>query len=1495
MRIAAGILRWVGGGILVLLVALAGFAFILLRTQPGHDLFLRAALPQAARFVNGEVRVGGLRSEGLLRGFTLRDLSVADSAGRSFLLADSLRIRYSISDLLRRNIVLVPVDIWGPRVVVETLHGDSRSNVGRIMGSLDGGRPGAGISVSLRQTTIHDGEVLIRLPVDGSALSGRGVHERLEGEGGGNYRLLQFRQIEARVSDADLLGPALNGQSVRFEQLAFVGQLLEEPFTVTELRGDFLWEGSSVRLDFDRLWMPASELSGGAKLSWGTPEGVNIEADIQADVLQFADFQWLEPRLPAGGGRLSLRVFGPLNHTAWRIVGADLEAQGSGVQGELGFDLGPEVRFADTELEFRPLHLRELAAWLPQPLPFEGAVTGALHAEGALDQLHLSGQLSFEDADRGIPSSTAVVDGTLQVGEELGASDFSVTIEPLRYGTVRAFLPDLELSGEGSASIRATGQLGSSVQMSGELEHEGDGYRSQLSVSGTIQRTDEELTLALAATLDALSLDGLAAGLGRAFPVSGEVSGFVRAAGPISDLLLSGALITPGGPLEASARLDLRNPFSRYRVEASLEGFRLDQMDSRLPDPTVVTGEVLIDGAGIDPEDLRGTADLAIRDSRVGRAELAGLDARLRAVGGRLLVDELNLRSPVITVSGSGDLALREDQPGGRLSLSWAADSLSALRPILRGGEVIAADTLTQLEREILRLDGIDPDTLGAANQIALQGAARGEVILRGGVRDLEGEGFAEITGAAFGESSVMRSRADLKGNWRGAEDWIAEAIVGFDNLSLQRFEFARGSGRVSYGSSGVGDFDLSVEGLSAEIYAAEGALEGDSLGVEAVFRTLEIQLENEKWGLEMPTRVRLEASSIQTDELRLVGPSPGVGPEGAPASIEVRGTLDLERTSDFSMHVSGVDLGRLATVAQTERLPSGIVDLTVSISGPAGSPLMQGDVLVQDFALNGTALSRLEGTVQYEDLALQTLLTGDLNGRRLFTLEGRVPADLAFGEVEDRFPDRAIDLAVAVDSFPASTALAFLDALEEVEGSFDGQIRLQGTPEDLRPSGEIRLRGGGMSLPGLGLRPTALSVDLRVREDFRVDVQAQARAGGRAEITGTLGLANLTDPEFDLQLSASGFQAVDRRDLTAQIGGELTLTGPYSAPQVGGAVSVERGELFLEEFARGAEVIDLSDPRFFDVVDTSLVGVRPIAETAGNAFLRNLRVDVALTLEQDFWIRSQESTQGMDVEVGGDLDLTFDRPARELRLVGSLEAVRGSYGQFGRVFDVESGTVEFVGTPGIDPSLSIQAVHRLRREAAEPLNVIANVGGTLQNLQVTLSSDAQPPIPESDLISYMLFGRPSYALASGEISVVEGAAAGLVRATLSLGVSQLGSTFGRSLGVDYFSVSSAQQSGGFGAFRTPTGIFADTQIEMGRYVDENVFLAVTLRPLTGSGSLRRTQLPGARLEWRFRELWSAEGFLQDRLARLSAASFGELDNDFARVFGISLFREWGY
>ena len=1513
MKIAAKVLRWMGGSLLALLVIQASLAFLLLRTQQGHNLFLRAALTQAASYVNGELAVGRLTSIGLLRGFTLHDVRIADPEGRPFILVDSLRVRYSVSDLLRRHIVLVPADIWGPTVVLETLQGDAQSNVGRILGDMGASDPSpnqrllpfaqgqgsAGFSIALRQTVLHGGELLIRLPVEEPARSGRSVYEHLEGVGAGDYRLLVFDQIEARVSVADLLGPDLDGESIRLDQLSLVGQVLEEPFVISEFRGEVSRQGPGVQLEFDRLWLPGSELSGRASIDWGTPEGVWIEVEVDADVVQFDDFKWLEPRLPSGGGRMGLRVSGPIGRSAWRVVGADVEAEVEGgvsrMLGEVGFDL-TELRFTETELALRPFHLGALSAWLPEPIPFAGAITGDVRLEGVLDALQVGGEVSFEDADRGIPPSTVVWEGSLDVRDGLGASDVEVTVEPLRYETLGAFLPDLQFRGEGRARFRAQGELASNIQISGEIEHNaGAGLRSVMFVSGVVQPAEDDVNLALAATFDALSLDGIAVGMGRNLPVSGLVSGTVQATGLVSDLLLSSSLETPGGPLEASIRLDLREPYSRYRVEAALDEFRLDQITSGLPEPTAVTGELLIDGAGAGLEALRGSADLAISEALIGRAQLEGLATRLRAVDGRLVVEELELRSPLIRVSGSGDLALREDQPDGSVALTWSADSLAVLRPVLRGEEVIAADTLTQLEREVLRLEGIDPDTLGAVEQVALAGTARGELLLRGGVRDLEGEGFAELSGAVFGGSSVTRSRADLRGSWRGADDWVAEAVLDFDTLSVSTLTFAYGSGGVSFRSGGSGDFDLAIQGLDGQDYATEGAIARDSIGVGVALRSLEIQSEGEEWRMEAPSRIRFEGSSILTDGVRILGPRTSPSAGDGPASIQARGRLDREQESDLTVELSGVDLDRLSRVVQTESLPSGVIDLRFSLEGPAENPRMQSDVLIRDFALNGTALTSLEGTLRYQDLSLDIGVAAEQEGRRLLLIQGRIPTDLSFGVVEDRFPDREIDLAITVDSLPAATALAFLDVLEEVQGSLDGDVLIRGTADQPRPRGEIRLTDGGLSIPGLGLRPTALNAQLQVREDYRVEVEAQARAGGTAEVTGVITLEDLRDPEFDLQLSSAGFQAVQRRDLTAEIQGDLTLTGFYSSPQIGGTANVERGELFLEEFVRGAEVIDLSDPRFFDVVDTTLVAGRPVTELAQNEFLQNLRVDVALSLEQDFWIRSLESTQGMDLEVTGDLGLTFDRPARELRLAGNLQAVRGSYTQFGRVFDVQTGTVEFVGTPGIDPSLSIQAVHRLRREAAEPLNVLANVGGTLQAPQVTLSSDAQPPIPESDLISYLLFGRPSYALASGEVSVVEGAAAGLSTTILNLGVSQLGSTFTRSLGVDYLSVSQAQQSGGLGAFRSPTGFFADTQIEMGRYVGQNVFLAVTLRPLTGLGAFRSTQLPGARLEWRFREYWSAEGFLEDRLARQGRSAFGELDNDFARVFGVSLFRDWGY
>ena len=233
-----------------------------------------------------------------------------------------------------------------------------------------------------------------------------------------------------------------------------------------------------------------------------------------------------------------------------------------------------------------------------------------------------------------------------------------------------------------------------------------------------------------------------------------------------------------------------------------------------------------------------------------------------------------------------------------------------------------------------------------------------------------------------------------------------------------------------------------------------------------------------------------------------------------------------------------------------------------------------------------------------------------------------------------------------------------------------------------------------------------------------------------------------------------------------------------------------------------------------------------------------------------------------------------------------------------------------FLGTPGLNPNLEIEALNRLRTPYLdEPLNIFADVTGTLMAPRVGLRSDGSLPIAESDLVSYLIFGRPSYALATGQSAIVEGAAGSLLGAatgagvTLGLGVlsSQLGSVVARDIGIDYFAINQGLDVLPF-ASGSMSGSLAEsaawTEVELGQYVSNDVFVAVQLRPLygVGSSSLRPSSpLAGVRLEWTLGDLWTVEGFVEDRFARNRLPGFGSMLLDTEMVAGFFVYQEWGY
>jgi hypothetical protein len=282
------------------------------------------------------------------------------------------------------------------------------------------------------------------------------------------------------------------------------------------------------------------------------------------------------------------------------------------------------------------------------------------------------------------------------------------------------------------------------------------------------------------------------------------------------------------------------------------------------------------------------------------------------------------------------------------------------------------------------------------------------------------------------------------------------------------------------------------------------------------------------------------------------------------------------------------------------------------------------------------------------------------------------------------------------------------------------------------------------------------------------------------------------------------------------------------------------------------------------------------------------------LTVQRDSWIRSEL----MNVELNGELDVLYDRQSQDLALVGNLEAIRGSYaygyGYLTRQFQVEGGTLRFLGTPGINPDLDLRATNDIRTPQGERFSIVAGVTGTLVSPRVALSSE-EPGLTEEDLLSYLWFGRPSYALTSGQNQAFGTAvAAGIGTLGLSRLSNQLGTVVTQGLGLDFLDyLSITQQDMGVLGAGNVGGAFSTTVLETGFYLADDVFVTVLIRPVgQGAGSDR---WPGLRFEWQPSESYTIESYFEDRFFRGRAVGFGELGVLSEKGLGLSIFREWAY
>ena len=530
--------------------------------------------------------------------------------------------------------------------------------------------------------------------------------------------------------------------------------------------------------------------------------------------------------------------------------------------------------------------------------------------------------------------------------------------------------------------------------------------------------------------------------------------------------------------------------------------------------------------------------------------------------------------------------------------------------------------------------------------------------------------------------------------------------------------------------------------------------------------------------------------------------------------SLTVQGRLGQRR--DLTAMLDRLPLS-LAQVFAGREVPDGDVSMQARLTGTAAAPDLDVRLALDKVSFPDsvhppvacTLTARLPARAEALRVALQTR---GLGGEEL---TGSMSLPVRYGAGGPSLNSRGAcsgELAWAGAIEPLWQFVPLADIRVYGEGRLSAV--LSGTLEKPRPSVTLDLTRLAVSELKSGVELSGMTLALRMPEQGSATISLRGGDGRK----GTLelhGQADVDQPGIPLAIhgACTSFAPLSRRDLSVSLNGQLDVGGTAAAPDVRGKIVVEQGELLLENLSGGG--FTTLDVEVISDDDDTLPAVEPVRQAVG---MIRLLVDIP----GRFFVRGH----GVESEWRGRLDV--HGPLTNPAITGSIEAVRGVISLLGKSFTLAKGEVRFSGETPPAPLLDVVVRRNTSKFVTE-----ASLSGPVSRPRLVLSS--QPPMPQDEVVSQMLFGR-----APGELSRAEAIQLGTTLASLSgfgSGAGLMDLTRGL-LGMDVLRfgssrVRTSRHSAGnplAGPSASATEGDEDTAssvIEVGKYVRDDVYVGV--------------------------------------------------------------------
>ncbi|MEO8335614.1 MAG: translocation/assembly module TamB domain-containing protein [bacterium] len=1463
--------------------------FVLTNTDFGRERARRFVLGILQGQTHGIVQVGSMHGN-LLSGSTLVKVSIADSAGRPFLKADSITLRYVLRNFLSSRLDFDDVVLYHPIVVVAR-YPDGEWNYKTLWPSTPktpgDTTHGWGAWATLTNVTLVNGFVTIRSPwmpragvsahVRDSLIKdalGAGSRLNIAEVPGGYQKVVTLERVNAKVPLVRWADPDFATRYVKVASLNMDAFPFRPPAArVTSLIGNFEFNDDSLWWKGAAAKLPKSSLKADGVYYLNTGD---LKLSLAAAPASFDDFHWLYEEFPKdGGGNLALLVQWKGTTQDYFLREADVRTGTAHLLGDVGVTLADTVFFHDADVRFTGLTTKLIETVAPgNESPRPGVLSGRAKFSGTLKRLDIaSSDMTFDAYNRG--QSRLMADGIVGFrGTKkvvVSASNLHVRLAPLQIDIVKLLFPLLPIGGTLSGVATLNGSGDRQLNATGlDIVHE-DGQNVSHAVGSASVHTTGRQTMDLDVRARPFALAELTK-FAPTLPLKGVAFGPVTAHGPIDSLEVDTKLALPGGGQFAMrGTVDFLSKELGYDVVADVT--RLDLSWVVLFGPrTSLNGTGHAAGRGFKPATMYSDVSLDLVSSSLDTIAVDSISVRAKLANGLANIERARVLGSGATLDVSGQIGL-DSTYAGALSYALSVDTLEKFARFIPGAVKPAPDSAVQRPRprvafearrraradsartarrtEVLRaIANLPPvtlrvpsDTPTAIPKNLLEGSLKAKGTITGSIDRFNLEGDASGTALIVQGNSAAHVEATY--SWIDATTKSSKvtASIRADTVSALGFAFDNVSADFTYLAPN-GTMKIGVRQGTQRDYSLEGDFTLDKDRNELRLKDVALRFDSTTWKSTRASSVRFGAAGIEVVNLELTS--------GPGRRIFANGLLPTKGTANFDLEVTDFAVENVAELLQSDLPVTGRLSLDAHVSGTSEDPQIAGKVEFVRGTYNEATVPEVHGTFSYANNQLTTdAAATDTAGKTLASIKGTVPINLALsGVTGSRLLDLPVNAKLMSDSLPLGLIPQFTDAVSDIGGRALGNVSVGGTLKKPSLEGSMTLSDVHFRIVKTGAYFEHVNGAVRMTGDTVFVDSIAGVAVGPVSMSGTVAVGNWREPALNLDLRTNGARLLNNETGEVYTDVALQVSGPVTSPNVHGSVTVDHGVLFIPT-ARGKKVIGAGDPSLFSVVDTA-IKIQAELFPAESPLFRNLRMDVDVNVLRNTWVRSRDA----NVEVFTDGPMQMKVVGDALTLTGVIDADRGEYTFLSKRFQIKRGSALFIGTPDLNPTLQITAEYQVKQPGGVT-NIRVLVGGTLETPRISLESDAQPPLSQSDLLSYLAFGDKSSTLlqfnqtslsASSGGNLLNVAGSRLAGIAIGVALDEVKGSAARSLGVDVFNIT----PGDIPVFASNGGAFLKaTEIEVGRYVNPRTFVSVvsTIGGAPPGASLTHRTAKGLRFE----------------------------------------------